>query len=99
MALVCGSTGLHFNPNNQTHGDITSAIRHVGDLGNVNAVNGVILASFNDTLLQLYGPNSVIGRAIVLHALVDDLGLGNSSMSLITGNAGARLGCGVIGYN
>ena len=98
ISQVCGSTGMHFNPFNMTHGDITSPVRHVGDLGNVLAVDGSIIATLNDSLLQLYGPNSVIGRAIVLHALPDDLGLGNASTSLTTGNSGARIGCAVIGY-
>jgi Cu-Zn family superoxide dismutase len=50
-------------------------------------------------MIQLYGPNSVIGRAIVLHALPDDLGLQNNNGSLTTGNSGGRIGCGDIGYN
>ena len=63
------------------------------------AVNGTIAVTLTDSLTQLYGPNSVIGRAIVLHALVDDLGLGNTAASLITGNAGGRIACANIGYN
>ena len=50
-----------------------------------------------DKLISLNGERSVIGRAIVLHANTDDLGLGGNEESLKTGNAGARSGCGIIG--
>jgi Cu-Zn family superoxide dismutase len=45
----------------------------------------------------LYGLYSVLGRGIVLHNGTDDLGLGGHNLSKTTGNAGARLACGVIG--
>ena len=81
-----------------THGNITSALRHVGDYGNVLADNnGNILFTFEDTVSKLYGPNGVIGRTIVLHQLEDDLGLKGDAGSLANGNAGNRIACGVIG--
>ncbi len=46
---------------------------------------------------MIYGENSVIGRSFVVHADVDDLGDGGHELSPTTGNAGARLACGVIG--
>jgi Cu-Zn family superoxide dismutase len=42
-------------------------------------------------MLSLNGPNSIIGRSIIVHADPDDL------KSQPSGNAGARVGCGVIG--
>lgn len=42
------------------------------------------------------GEHSVIGRSIMIHADVDDLGKGGHDLSLTTGNAGARLACGEI---
>lgn len=83
---------------NSTHGDISAAVRHVGDYGNViSDANGNIIANFTDSVSKLYGPMGVIGRTIVLHQLEDDLGLKNDTGSKTTGNAGARLACGVIG--
>lgn len=38
-------------------------------------------------------PAYIIGRAIVVHADEDDLGLGGAADSLTTGNAGARVAC------
>jgi len=77
----------------------------------------------NDSQIPLSGPNSILGRAVVVHELEDDLGLGNYSepgvqgkklkeekkrakeeleyllhkTSKTTGNAGGRIGCGIIG--
>ena len=48
---------------------------------------------------MLYGEFSVIGRSCVCHADADDLGLGGHELSSTTGNAGARLCCGVIGVS
>ena len=81
-----------------THGGPDDEIRHVGDLGNVQSDaegNGVYKAE--DRLVQLFGPYSVVGRSCVLHADTDDLGKGGHELSLTTGNAGARIACGVIG--
>uniref|UniRef100_A0A0K0D4L0 Superoxide dismutase n=1 Tax=Angiostrongylus cantonensis TaxID=6313 RepID=A0A0K0D4L0_ANGCA len=43
---------------------------------------------------MLTGPQSVVGRALVIHARRDDLGLGNSPLSLTTGDSGGRVLCG-----
>lgn len=40
--------------------------------------------------------NSVLNRALVIHANADDLGRGNGPESLKTGNSGAHIACGLI---
>ncbi|VAH42587.1 unnamed protein product [Triticum turgidum subsp. durum] len=42
-------------------------------------------------------PNSIVGRAVVVHGDADDLGKGGHELSKSTGNAGARVACGIIG--
>uniref|UniRef100_A0A0C4MT05 Superoxide dismutase [Cu-Zn] n=1 Tax=Zoysia matrella TaxID=38722 RepID=A0A0C4MT05_9POAL len=94
----CISTGPHFNPNNMTHGAPEDEVRHAGDLGNIVAnAEGVAEATIVDKQIPLSGPNSVVGRAFVVHELEDDLGKGGHELSLSTGNAGGRLACGVVG--
>ena len=51
----------------------------------------------NDKLVKLKGKYSVIGRAFVIHQKEDDLGKGDNKESLVTGNAGKRIACGIIG--
>ncbi|XP_075542140.1 superoxide dismutase [Cu-Zn]-like [Dermacentor variabilis] len=93
----CSSTGSHYNPNKTSHGAPNATERHVGDLGNIVADCGIAVVNLTDHLLTLNGENSIIGRAVVVHADTDDLGLGSNNDSLKTGNAGSRLACCVIG--
>lgn len=94
----CLSTGGHYNPNQVDHGDIHDVIRHVGDWANVEASqDGIVSTTFTDKVATLYGEHSILGRAIVVHEKVDDLGKGDHVDSKKTGNAGGRLACGVIG--
>lgn len=60
------------------HGAPSDTIRHVGDLGNILAdSNGNANFEMTDSVIALEGRNSIIGRAFVIHAGVDDLGRGN----------------------
>ncbi|VVT45826.1 uncharacterized protein SAPINGB_P000910 [Magnusiomyces paraingens] len=94
----CASTGSHFNPLNETHGAPSDSVRHFGDLGNIwTDASGASLGSTTDRLLTLFGENSILGRAVVVHTGTDDLGKGGNADSLKTGNAGGRAACGIIG--
>ncbi|XP_015791617.1 superoxide dismutase [Cu-Zn] [Tetranychus urticae] len=96
----CISAGAHFNPHKKEHGAPTDTIRHIGDLGNVEAdASGKAAFDLSDSLVSLTGPLSVIGRSIVVHVDQDDLGRGGHELSKTTGNAGGRLACGVIGLS
>ncbi|GLV31187.1 Superoxide dismutase 1 [Carabus blaptoides fortunei] len=94
----CISAGPHFNPHGKDHGAPTASVRHAGDLGNVEAGDdGVAKVNITDKEISLCGPMSIIGRTLVVHADPDDLGVGGHELSKTTGNAGARVVCGVVG--
>ncbi len=85
------SAGGHFNPENKPHGLPPAANRHAGDLGNVQAdADGKAHYTIVVDNFSIAGKDAIIGRAIVVHAKEDDGGQP-------TGNAGARIGFGVIG--
>lgn len=96
----CTSAGPHFNPDGCAHGGPMDPLgaRHVGDLGNVEALGGVANVAINDPRISLVGEKSILGRTMVVHADKDDLGKGGHALSATTGNAGARAACGVIGW-
>ncbi|XP_012535395.1 superoxide dismutase [Cu-Zn] 2 [Monomorium pharaonis] len=94
----CTSAGAHFNPLGKDHGGPDHVERHIGDLGNVRAgPDGIANVELTDSKIQLCGNHSIIGRTLVVHADPDDLGQGGHELSKTTGNAGARLACGIIG--
>lgn len=96
--IGCISAGPHFNPLSKTHGGPSDEERHVGDLGNLTAGDdGKAPVDITDSLITLSGAHSIIGRTVVVHADPDDLGKGGHELSPTTGNAGARVACGVIG--
>ncbi|GAA4666858.1 hypothetical protein GCM10023197_22710 [Gordonia humi] len=94
----CLSTGPHFNPDGKHHGAPEDEIRHAGDLGNITVGDdGTANFTIIDKQIPLAGPQSIIGRAVVVHADPDDLGKGGHELSKSTGNAGGRTACGIIG--
>jgi Cu-Zn family superoxide dismutase len=99
MRNGCTSLKAHYNPHNKNHGGPNDTDRHVGDFGNLTAdKNGEVNITFMSDLVKLKGKSSVIGRSFVIHEGIDDLGKGGNKESLETGNAGGRMGCGIIGY-
>ncbi len=86
------STKGHFNPFGKPHAHAGTPERHAGDLPALKsdkdgrAKVDVIL----DLITVAAGPASVIGRGLVVHADPDDY------KTQPTGNAGARIACGVI---
>nr|UYX49683.1 SOD [Darna trima granulovirus] len=95
----CTSAGEHYNPYHKQHGGPNSLERHMGDLGNVYSSGSSIKTyiDMSDNYISLYGPYSVLGRSLVIHAMEDDYGTGTNELSKTTGNSGSRLGCGIIG--
>lgn len=85
------SAGGHFNPTNESHGNFDSQLRHVGDLGNLEA-NKYGFAHYDrvDSVITIDGENSIVGKSVVIHEGEDDL------QSDPTGNSGSRIGCGSI---
>jgi Cu-Zn family superoxide dismutase len=91
-AASAASAGGHFNPHGMPHADPATAHRHDGDLGNIVADDsGKAHYDVVNKLIALNGADSVVGRAVIVHEKADDL------KSQPTGNAGARVACGVIG--
>lgn len=83
------SAGGHYNPLGHSHGGPDSKQRHEGDLGNIEAnARGVAKVNARANHVELH---DIIGRSIVVHGGVDDL------KSQPSGNAGPRVGIGVIG--
>jgi Cu-Zn family superoxide dismutase len=80
------SAGEHFNPDGHEHG-LPPQERHVGDFGNMIVDEDGI--GNMEVLVPDGKLDTFLGRSIVVHASRDD-------GSQPSGNAGARIGCGVI---
>ncbi|MDH3318401.1 MAG: superoxide dismutase family protein [Betaproteobacteria bacterium] len=81
----------HFNPYGKPHGPQGSE-HHAGDMPNVkaDAKGRARLVAELEVVTMTSGPASIIGRGVIVHANPDDY------TTQPTGNAGARLACGVI---
>ena len=86
------SAGGHHNPESKKHGSPDDAEHHVGDLGNIEAdAKGKARLERTVSFLTLAdGPKSINGKGVIVHQAEDDL------KTQPTGNAGARVACGVI---
>lgn len=86
------SAGGHFNPTKHDHGAPAATDSHVGDLGNLTTdANGNAKISVVKKGAALgQSPDSYVGKAVIVHSQADDL------KSQPSGNAGGRIGCGVI---
>jgi Cu-Zn family superoxide dismutase len=86
------SAGGHYNPEGHPHALPPKLPRHAGDMGNLVADSQGTAhydATFSD--ISIAGMmNPILGRGVIVHAKADDGGQP-------TGNAGARIGMGVIG--
>lgn len=85
------SAGGHYNPEKHDHGKPGEGKAHVGDMGNLKAdANGVAHLEVTLPAATITGKNAILGRGVIVHAKPDDF-------SQPVGNAGPRIGCGVIG--
>jgi len=75
------AAGEHWNPYNQPHGN------HAGDFPVLFSNNGRARMCF---FSNKFKPENVIGKSVIIHQNPDDY------RSQPSGNAGKRLGCGVI---
>ena len=82
----------HFNPHGKPHGHPNSAERHAGDLPSLRAGKDgrAKLDVTVDAISIGQGAGNIVGRGLIIHADPDDY------KTQPTGNAGARLACGVI---
>jgi Cu-Zn family superoxide dismutase len=85
------TAGAHFNPGHSHHGGIDTPERHAGDFGNIEAgANGKAHVELKLKGVKFDGPDSIIGKSLIVHDKEDDLKTDPS------GNSGDRVACGVI---
>ena len=88
------AAGGHFNPDHREHGLLTKdglENVHAGDMGNITIADDSsgVYSAFLKGVSLTEGKYNITGKAVILHEKVDDFGQP-------TGNAGGRIGCGII---
>lgn len=93
----CGDMGMdshgHWNPTNKQHGKWGAAEFHLGDIGNIALdASGKGMLEMQTNLWTIGGDSTtnIVGRAVIVHGGQDDF------KTQPTGNAGNRIGCGVV---
>ncbi len=86
------SAGGHFNPLGKPHSYPTVADRHAGDMPMLaaDAAGNAVLDAELDVITIGGGATDIVGKAVIVHKDGDDF------KTQPTGNAGARVACGVI---
>jgi len=88
------SAGAHWNPNHQAHGNRSGTGEfHSGDIANLIVGadgTGKLETTGKEWTIGGAENTNVIGKAVIIHASPDDF------VSQPSGNAGARVGCGVV---
>ena len=83
----------HWNPTNAQHGKWGSNSFHPGDIGNVKLDGkgkGSITVTTDLWTLGGKADKNILGKAMIVHGGTDDY------TTQPTGNAGSRIGCGLI---
>ena len=87
------SAGGHWNPTHENHGKWGTAPFHRGDIGVFEVgADGKGTLTLSTDLWTIGGApeTDILGKAVIIHAKTDDF------TTQPTGNAGGRVGCGVV---
>ena len=86
------SAGGHFNPFGKPHAHPSTSDRHAGDMPMlvVDSAGNASLTAELDVITIGGGSADVIGKGVIVHKDPDDF------RTQPTGNAGARIACGVV---
>lgn len=88
------SAGGHWNPTGSDHGQWESEHFHKGDIGNIDVKEdgtGTLTLSTDEWCIGCDDEHlNIIGKSVIVHEGPDDF------TTQPTGNAGGRIGCGVV---
>lgn len=98
----CENPGPHFNPYMiDKHGNLIDDIfnKHLGDLGNLETDSqgrAKVDIQISQMTIDLASEFNILKRLLVISQDADDLGRTNKETSLVDGNSGPNIACGVI---